>query len=270
MTLDRHVAKHPWGNFTGCLDQNFHGFKVRKNDCGTSHWSPSSKNIKLIDKRSPSWHLDSKEQNETKSIQAIPKLESYMDHHGSIKNIRHPFNEVLPEKSGQIMANLALKKAAPHFPWQLPSASEQEMVIGTKRHERWASPTPRLRRGRKLNEWNLNAPMRLTARLQTRQRIANMRFKVEVICHRSNLEDYTIAYPQPRGVQPPWPEKLPLGLTCWVSDHRQTSYERMLYPFNTKSNIKKPCLGRSLASQQGIQKVSNSLRCTAVPYFIRQ
>lgn len=80
-------------------------------------------------------------------------------------------------------------KAAPHFPWQLPSASEQEMVIGTKRHERWASPTPRLRRGRKLNEWNLNAPMRLTARLQTRQRIANMRFKVEVICHRSNLED---------------------------------------------------------------------------------
>ena len=202
--------------------------------------------------------------------QAIPKLESYMDHHGSIKNIRHPFNEVLPQKSGQIMANPALKKAAPHFPWQLPSASEQEMVIGTKRHERWASPTPRLRRGRKLNEWNLNAPMRLTARLQTRQRIANMRFKVEVICHRSNLEDYTIAYPQPRGVQPPWPEKLPLGLTCWVSDHRQTSYERMLSPFNTKSNIKKPCLGRSLASQQGIQKVSNSLRCTAVPYFIRQ
>ena len=189
---------------------------------------------------------------------------------GSIKNIRHPFNEVLPPKSGQIMANPALKEAAPHFPWQLPSASEQEMVIGTKRHERWASPTPRLRRGRKLNEWNLNAPMRLTARLQTRQRIANMRFKVEVICHRSNLEDYTIAYPQPRGVQPPWPEKLPLGLTCWVSDHRQTSYERMLYPLNTKSNIKKPCLGRSLAFQQGIQKVSNSLRCTAVPYFIRQ
>ena len=59
-----------------------------------------------------------KNKKRTRTTKRKPKLESYMDHRGSIRNIGHPFNEVLPEKSGQIL----LKKAAPHFPWPLPSA----------------------------------------------------------------------------------------------------------------------------------------------------